>query len=83
MRQIKKNIMTFYKPQPIKIDSFKLAIAESTMLDVTSEDHNGSLAIATFSSIARFLLEHRVAKEAFKFTVDPTTLYGTTEPLEL
>jgi len=82
-RQIKTNISAFFNPQPIVVDSFKLAIAESTMPDVTTADHDGPLAIVTFSSIARFLLEHEIAKEAFSFSVDPTTLYGTTESLEL
>lgn len=81
--QLKKNISTFYKPQAVKFDGLKLAIAESTMPDVTTRDHVGPLAVATFSSIARFLLDNGIAIEAFKFTVDPTTLYGTTAPLQL
>ncbi len=82
-QRIKKNVSTFYKPQPVKFDGLKLAFAESTMPDVTTQDHDGPLAIATFSSIARFLLDNGIATEAFKFTVDPTTLYGTTAPLHL
>ena len=53
------------------------------MADVTTKDHAGPLAIATFSSIARFLLDNGIATEALKFTVDPGTLYGTTAQLEL
>jgi hypothetical protein len=82
-RRIKTNIAAYFEPQPIHVDALKLALADATMADVSTDDHTGPIATATFESIARFLLKNGIATEAFSFAVEPTTLYGATAPLAL
>ncbi len=82
-RRLKANIAAYFEPHPILVDSMKLNMAARTMPDVTIQDHSETVATATFSSIARFLLRQGIAEEAFSFTVDPTTLYGRMEQLEI
>ena len=53
------------------------------MADVSTDDHTGPIATATFESIARFLVNNGIAKEAFSFVVEPTTLYGSITELQL
>ena len=81
-RQLKINIAAWFEPQPIVVDPVKLQLAELTMPDVRTDDHEGPIATATFPTIARFLLENDIAGEAFTYSVDPTTLYGTVTRLE-
>lgn len=81
-RRIKANIAGYFKPQLIEVDGLKLAFAAMFARDLSTTDHDGPIATATFESIARFLLENRLATESFSFTVDPATLYASTEKLE-
>ena len=76
-REIKANIAAWFKPQAIVVDPVKLQLAEMTMPDVRTDDHQGSIAIATFPTISRFLMNNGIAEQAFTYTVDPSTLYGT------
>ena len=82
-RRIKTNIAAYFEPQPIRVDGLKLAMADATMADVSTDDHTGPIATATFESIARFLVNNGIAKEAFSFVVEPTTLYGSITELQL
>lgn len=81
-RQLKLNIAAWFEPQPIVVDPVKLQLAALTMPDVRTDDHAGPIAIATFPTIARFLLDSNIAEEAFTYSVDPATLYGTVTRLE-
>jgi len=82
-RQLKVNIEAYFNPQPIVVDQKILGLAAMTMPDVTTEDHSGPLVTATFSSIARFLIENGMAEDSFKYVVDPHTRYGRIETIEL
>ena len=83
LRRLKINIAAYFQPQPININRLKLNWASATMPDVTTEDHTEAIVVSTFSSIARFLLNNGMAKEAFNFNVDPNTLYGSKDKLAL
>lgn len=82
-RRIKTNIAAHFEPQPIHVGALKLALADAMMPDVSTDDHTGPVATTTFESIARFLLRNGIAREAFAFVVEPTTLYGSIEALPL
>lgn len=82
-RRIKTNIAAYFEPQPIRVDALKLALADALMPDVATDDHTGPIATTTFESIARFLVNNGIAREAFSFVVEPTTLYGRIEELQL
>ena len=83
LKRIKTDIRGYFQPQPIEVDAFKLALADSMLADIRTDDHDGPIATATFESIARFLLKYRLAEEAFSYAVEPTTLYGEKAKLKL
>ncbi|WP_298840209.1 DUF2145 domain-containing protein [uncultured Roseobacter sp.] len=55
---IKANIAAYFDPQPIKIGGIKRILAPAASPALTTVDHSGTVATATFSSIARFMREH-------------------------
>lgn len=81
--RLKANIAASFKPQVVHIDGFRLALAAASMPDVSIDDHSGTIATATFESIARFLEEHRLSAESFVFTIDPQTLRAQLRTLVL
>jgi hypothetical protein len=81
-KNIKVNIAAYFEPQPIVVDRMKLNMAAMTMPDMSIEDHDGPIATATFSSIAKFLLKYGIAEDVFVYTVDPLLLSGEIKKLE-
>ncbi|WP_300033430.1 DUF2145 domain-containing protein [uncultured Roseobacter sp.] len=56
--QIKANIAAHFDPHPIKIGGIKRVLAPAASPALTTADHSGRVATATFGSIARFMQTH-------------------------
>jgi len=80
---IKSYITAYFKPQILQVDELKLQLAALTVPELKTDDHNGPIATATFTSIARFLKENGIAEEAYVYSIEPATLYGKIEELQL
>jgi hypothetical protein len=73
--QIKANINAHFKPQTIKLSGLKRTFAPVASGALTTADHGHTVGTATFGSIARFMKQHRLAKDVFRLT--PTRKAGT------
>ena len=80
---IKSNLAAYFKPQVLQVDELKIQLAALTVPELKTDDHDGPIATATFTSIARFLMENGIAKEAYVYSIEPTSLYGRIERLQL
>ena len=69
-RQIKANIEAYFEPQPLAVSPFKLFLGSIFIPDITTSDHPGPVATATFWSIARYMQGHGIADEVFTVSVD-------------
>ena len=69
-RQIKTNIEAYFQPQPIAVSPFKLFLGSIFVPDITTSDHPGPVATATFWSIARYMQGHDIADEVLTVSVD-------------
>ena len=83
VRSLKAKITARFDPFPVDIPRSKLAFAARAMPDVSLDDHSGNIATTTFTSIARFLLHHHNAQDAFILEADPDTLHISEQPLIL
>ena len=69
-RQIKANIEAYFVPQPLAVSPFKLFLGSIFVPDITTSDHPGPVATATFWSIARYMQGHDIADEVLTVSVD-------------
>ncbi len=69
-RQIKANIEAYFEPQPLAVSPFKLFLGSIFVPDITTSDHPGPVATATFWSIARYMQGHGIADEVLTVSVD-------------
>ncbi|MDT8326814.1 MAG: DUF2145 domain-containing protein [Roseovarius sp.] len=66
--QIKANIEAHFTPQPIRLGGLKRALAPAASQALTTSDHGGGVATATFGSIARFMTANKLAKDVYRMT---------------
>lgn len=66
--QIKANIAAYFVPQPVKINGIKRVLAPAASPALTTVDHGGKVATATFSSIARFMQQNDLHDSIFRQT---------------
>jgi len=69
-RQIKANIEAYFEPQPLAVSPFKLFLGSIFVPDITTSDHPGPVATATFWSIARYMQGYGIADEVLTVSVD-------------
>lgn len=69
-RQIKANEAAYFEPQPVAISPVKLFLGSIFVPDITTSDHPGPVATATFWSIARYMQRHGITDEVFTVSVD-------------
>ncbi|MEO9652181.1 MAG: DUF2145 domain-containing protein [Roseobacter sp.] len=74
--QIKANIAAHFDPQPIKIGGLKRLLAPAASGALTTADHKGKIATATFGSIARFMATHEISDQIYRFTATGPTPFG-------
>ncbi|MEM7488636.1 MAG: DUF2145 domain-containing protein [Pseudomonadota bacterium] len=68
VRQIKANIGAHFQPQEIRLGGMKRLLAPVASQDLTTADHGGAVATATFGSIARFMRANDLASEVVRIT---------------
>lgn len=68
MTQIKADTAAHFKPTPINISAEKRALAPILSQSLTTRDHGGQISTATFSSIARFMKQHKLAAQVLRVT---------------
>ncbi|MFT2090928.1 DUF2145 domain-containing protein [Paraglaciecola sp. 2405UD69-4] len=71
--QLKANTRAHFTAQKVKTSPFKLMFGSLLMDDVTTKDHKGKVATATFSSIYTYLDKYQLANSAVSFYENGTT----------
>ncbi len=66
--QIKANIAAHFEPQPIKISGLKRMLAPAASAALTTSDHDAGIKTATFGSIARFMAQHDLSDQIYRYT---------------
>ncbi|MEP1551945.1 MAG: DUF2145 domain-containing protein [Paraglaciecola sp.] len=65
--QLKANTQAHFTPQRVKTSRFKLMFGSMLMEDVTTKDHSGDIATATFGAINNYLQQYDLAKHSVNF----------------
>jgi hypothetical protein len=71
--KIKANTRAHYTPQRVRNSRFKLIFASLLMDDVSTKDHQGKIATATFGSIHNYLDQYQLAKHGVTLYADGET----------
>ncbi|TFL17127.1 DUF2145 domain-containing protein [Jannaschia formosa] len=66
--RIHANVAAHFRPQPIELAGAKRLLAPLASGALTTADHGGTVATATFGSIARFLQEHGLEEAVYRLT---------------
>ena len=66
--QIKANIAAHFEPQPVQIAGLKRMLAPAASAALTTSDHGADIETATFGSIARFMAQHDLSDQIYRFT---------------
>lgn len=69
-RKIKANIEAYFESQRIAANPVKLLLGSIFKADITTSDHSGPVATATFWSIARYLERYGLADEVLTVRVE-------------
>lgn len=69
-RRIKANEAAYFEPEPVRVGAVKLLLGSLFVPDITTSDHSGPVATATFGSIARYMQRHGIADEVFTVSLD-------------
>lgn len=69
-RRIKANEAAYFEPQPVRVGALKLLLGSIFVPDISTSDHSGPVATATFGSIARYMQRHGIADEVFTVSMD-------------
>ncbi|WP_340679075.1 DUF2145 domain-containing protein [Paraglaciecola sp.] len=75
--RIKTNTQAYFKPQRLHTSGFKLMLGAMLQDDITTKDHQGKVATATFTTIARYLDQYGLATSMVTFYSD-----GSTQPVD-
>jgi len=70
IQQIKANSRDYFEPQVVKVSGFKLFLGTIFKSDITTSDHDGPVATATFTSIGNYLAEYNLLQEQFEILPD-------------
>ena len=68
--RIKANITAHFTPQPIPVNGLQRLLAPAASAALTTSDHGGQVATATFGSLARFAEDFDLADEVYRITPD-------------
>ena len=71
--QLKANTRAHFTAQRVKTSRFKLMFGAMFMDDVTTKDHKGKIATATFGSIYNYLDQYQLTKHGVTFYADGET----------
>ncbi len=71
--RIKQNSQAYFKPQPVNMSRFKLALGGMFSDGVTLNDHKGKVATATFGSLQRYMKQYGLAEQAVIIQSNGTT----------
>jgi hypothetical protein len=78
--RIKASIAAHFVPRPVRIGAIKRLLAPLASGALTTADHDGPIAAATFGAIARFMRRHDLAREIYRITPPRHTPSGTAPP---
>lgn len=67
-RQIKANISAHFDGQPVQLGTLKRLFAPLASATYNTSDHDHQVETATFSSIARFMAQHDLSDQIYRFT---------------
>lgn len=68
--RIKANIAAHFTATPIAVGGLKRALATVASRGLTTADHGPKVATATFTSIAQFMKDNRLASQVYRLTPD-------------
>ncbi|WP_201027455.1 DUF2145 domain-containing protein [Paraglaciecola hydrolytica] len=68
--RIKTNTQAYFKPQRIHTSGFKLMLGSMLQDDITTKDHKGKVATATFTTIGQYLKQYGLASTMVSFKQD-------------
>lgn len=66
--QVKSNIAAHFEPQTVQIGGLKRMLAPAASAALTTSDHGADIETATFGSIARFMAQHDLSDQIYRFT---------------
>jgi hypothetical protein len=72
--KLKANTRAHYTPQRVRTSRFKLMFGSMLMDDVSTKDHKGKIATATFGSIHHYLEQYQLAKHGVTFYANGETM---------
>jgi hypothetical protein len=64
LKQLKANTRAYFQPQKLKINRFTLGLGSIFKKDIYTRDHQGSIQIATFTTLKDYLKEHKLLSYA-------------------
>lgn len=70
--RIRANVAAHFRPQPVALRGATRALAPLASGALTTADHGGAVATATFGSIARFMRSHGLADAVYRMTPQGT-----------
>lgn len=73
IEKLKANTRAHYTPQRVRTSRFKLMFGSMLMEDVTTKDHKGKIATATFGSIHQYLDKYQLAQHGVSLYADGAT----------
>ena len=68
--KLKANAKAHFKPMVVQESPIKILLGSVVMKDIARDDHSGPVATTTFSSIARYLNQNSLLKEASVLMAD-------------
>lgn len=73
IEKLKANTRAHFTPQRVRTSRFKLMLGSMFMDDVTTKDHQGKVATATFGSIHNYLEQYQLAQHGVTLYADGET----------
>lgn len=74
--QIKANIAAHFDAQPVRIGGLKRLLAPAASAALTTSDHGPTIETATFGAIARFMAQHDLSDQIYRYSVDGAAPFG-------
>lgn len=71
--KLKANANAYFKPQRVHTSGFKLMLGSLLQDDITTKDHKGKVATATFSTIAKYLNHYGLVNNMVMYYSDGST----------
>ncbi|MFT4941213.1 MAG: hypothetical protein ACI88A_004277 [Paraglaciecola sp.] len=73
MAKLKANATAYFTPQRLHTNGFKLMLGSMLQDDITTKDHKGKVATATFTSIAQYLNQYGLVNSMVTYYSDGST----------